>query len=144
MDRPGGDQGGSVRTDEARLLALAATWDSQGFSPFDVLARGLESCSLDGRTDALVRLAALVAMRAPASSFRHTVEDALDAGAREDEVIGTLIAVAPTVGLSRVVNATVALGLALGYDIDAALEERDPPASGSASHSLAGEVPVPT
>ena len=41
-------------------------------------------------------------------------------------MLGTLLAVAPTVGLARVVSATVALGLALGYDIEAALEELDP------------------
>ena len=35
---------------------------------------------------------------------------------------GTLIAVAPTVGLARVVSAAPELALALGYDVDAALE----------------------
>jgi hypothetical protein len=84
-------------------------------------------------------LAALVAMRAPATAYRDTVEAALDGGAREEEVIGTLVAVAATVGLSRVVSATVALGLALGYDIDAALEELDPAAASRASHDGADD-----
>jgi alkylhydroperoxidase/carboxymuconolactone decarboxylase family protein YurZ len=74
----------------------------------------------------LVRLAALVAMRASATAIRDTVEAALDSGVPEEGVIGALLAVAPTVGLSRVVSATVAVGLALGYDIEAALDELDP------------------
>ena len=47
---------------------------------------------------------------------------ALAAGASIDEIVGTLIAVAPTVGLARVVSAAPELALALGYDVDAALE----------------------
>ena len=39
-----------------------------------------------------------------------------------DEIVGTLIAVAPTIGLRRVVSAAPELALALGYDVDAALE----------------------
>jgi alkylhydroperoxidase/carboxymuconolactone decarboxylase family protein YurZ len=133
MDRHGVDTGPSGPCAD-RLRALASTWDRPGSSRFDTSPYGLPSCRLDGRTDALVRLAALVAMRAPASAYRHTVDAALDGGARAEEVIGTLIAVAGTVGLSRLVPATVALGLALGYDIDAALEELDPSATDSAPH----------
>ena len=39
-----------------------------------------------------------------------------------DEIVGTLIAVAPIVGTARVVSAAPELALALGYDIEAALE----------------------
>jgi hypothetical protein len=66
-------------------------------------------------------------MRAPVASYRGAVEAALDGGATEDDVVGTLVAVAPAVGLSRLVSATVGLALALGYDLDAALESPDPP-----------------
>jgi alkylhydroperoxidase/carboxymuconolactone decarboxylase family protein YurZ len=109
-----------------RLRELVSTWDSGGSDRFDASPYGLRSCGLDGRTDALVRLAALVAMRASATAIRDTVEAALGSGVPEEEVIGALLAVAPTVGLSRVVSATVAVGLALGYDIEAALDELDP------------------
>jgi len=81
---------------------------------------------LEPRADALVRLAALGAMKAPASSYRCTVDAALQAGATHDDLFGTVIAVASTVGLSRLVSASVGLALALGYDIDAALEWLDP------------------
>ena len=39
-----------------------------------------------------------------------------------DEIVGTLIAVAPTVGTARVVSAAPELALALGYDVEAAFE----------------------
>ena len=41
-----------------------------------------------------------------------------------DEIVGTLIAVAPTVGIARVVSAAPELALALGYDVEAAFEGR--------------------
>jgi hypothetical protein len=42
-------------------------------------------------------------------------------------VVDTLTAVAPSVGLARVVSAAPGLALALGYDIDRALESLDDP-----------------
>jgi 4-carboxymuconolactone decarboxylase len=39
-----------------------------------------------------------------------------------DEIVGTLIAVLPIVGVPRVVSAAPNLGLALGYDVANALE----------------------
>ncbi len=88
----------------------------------------VEVSQLDQKTHALVRLAASLAMDAALSSYQSTVEMALAAGASFDEIVGTLIAVAPTVGLTRAVSAAPELALALGYDVDAALEtpSRDP------------------
>jgi alkylhydroperoxidase/carboxymuconolactone decarboxylase family protein YurZ len=80
---------------------------------------------LDARADALVRLAALVAMGAPSAAYHGIVDAARAGGATDEEIIGTMIAVASTVGLSRVVPATTGLALGLGYDIDAALERLD-------------------
>ena len=77
---------------------------------------------LDQKTHALVRLAASLAIDAAPSSYQANVEVALAAGASIDEVVGSLIAVAPTVGLARVVSAAPELALALGYDVEAALE----------------------
>ena len=79
---------------------------------------------LDEKTHALVRLAASLAMDAALSSYQSTVEMALAAGASFDEIVGTLIAVAPTVGLPRAVSAAPELALAMGYDVDAAFETR--------------------
>lgn len=80
---------------------------------------------LDTRTEALVRVGAMVAMDAPTAAYADPVTAALAAGATASEVIGVLIAVAPDVGMARVVSATQSLSLAMGYDIDAALEDLD-------------------
>ena len=53
------------------------------------------------------------------------MEVALASGATYDEIVGILIAVAPAVGLGRVVSAAPELGLALGYDVASALEARN-------------------
>jgi 4-carboxymuconolactone decarboxylase len=72
---------------------------------------------LDGRTFALVKIAALVAVDAPPASYLWQVANALDAGCTPADLLGVLTAVAPQVGGPRVVAAApelmVALGLAL-------------------------------
>ena len=81
-----------------------------------------ELSRLDQKTNALVRLGAALALDAAPSCYQSTIELALAAGASVDEVVGTLIAVAPTVGLARVVSAAPELALALGYDVNDALQ----------------------
>jgi 4-carboxymuconolactone decarboxylase len=49
-------------------------------------------------------------------------EAALNAGATADEIVGTLVAVAPVTGLARVISAIPGVALAIGYDIDQAFE----------------------
>jgi 4-carboxymuconolactone decarboxylase len=86
---------------------------------------------LDPRTASLARVAALVALRSPAGCYRRAVADALEAGATADDVVDTLCSVAPEVGMARVVSAAPGMALAVGYDIDAALETVDaPPGAG--------------
>jgi alkylhydroperoxidase/carboxymuconolactone decarboxylase family protein YurZ len=80
------------------------------------------STHLDARTDGMLRLAALVAVGAPASSYRAVVQESLRNGARLDDLLGVLMAVADTVGTARVVAAAPAIALAAGYDVEAALE----------------------
>ena len=82
----------------------------------------VDASALDHKTHALVRLAASLAVGAAPSSYQSIVEAAQASGATVDEVVGCLIAVAPTIGLARVVSAAPAFALALGYDVDAALE----------------------
>ena len=77
---------------------------------------------LDPRTEALVRLAALVAIDAPPASFRSVVEEAQRLGARQEDLLATLLAVAGIVGSARVVCAAPRIALAAGYDVEAALE----------------------
>ena len=89
----------------------------------------IDASHLDPKTHALLRLAASLAIDAAPSSYQSSVGVALAAGASIDEIVGSLIAVAPTIGLARVVSAAPELALALGYDVDAALEAsgEDPP-----------------
>ncbi len=92
----------------------------------------LDAYGLDEKTAALVRLAALVALGAAPTPYRRCVDVALAAGADVDDVVDTLKAVAPCVGLARVVSAAPGLALAIGYDIDSALETLDVPRAGDA------------
>ncbi len=80
---------------------------------------------IDERTAALVRVAATVAVDAAPSSFQHAVSLALAAGATSEQVVAILEAVTPVTGASRVVQSAPKIALALGYDVDAALERRD-------------------
>ena len=99
---------------ERRLRVLAES---------DSRRPALPSSSLDPRSDALVRIAALVAVHAAPPSYVCAVRHALTVGVTVDEVIDTLIAVSATVGLARVVSASPGMANALGIDIDSALEE---------------------
>jgi alkylhydroperoxidase/carboxymuconolactone decarboxylase family protein YurZ len=82
---------------------------------------------LDERSRALVGLGALLATGAAATAYRRRVTDALDAGVTADEIVDTLVEVAPIVGLAQLVPATIELATALDYDIDRALESVDDP-----------------
>jgi len=75
--------------------------------------------SLNPKVDLLVRLGALLALGASTPSIRATVEHAIEAGATEAEIVGVLIAVAPAVGLARVVSTAPRLATAIGYDLEA-------------------------
>jgi alkylhydroperoxidase/carboxymuconolactone decarboxylase family protein YurZ len=74
------------------------------------------------RTAALVRIAALVAVDAPASAYRSAVEAALRTGARDDDLLALLASLADLVGSARVISAAPRIALAAGYDVEAALE----------------------
>ncbi len=77
---------------------------------------------LDPKAHALVRLGALVSVGAAPASYRLTVEGAYAAGATDEEIIGVLAAVGPAVGFARLVAAAPDLALAIGYDVEAALD----------------------
>ena len=85
-------------------------------------AAGRQGVRLDPRTEALVRLGALVALDAPPASFRCAVEEAQRVGARQEDLLATLMAVAGIVGTPRIVSAAPRIALAAGYDVEAALE----------------------
>ena len=110
-----------VSVDETeRLLRRLALNDEESVGM--VLASGSDaarSAALRPKVDLLVQLGALLALGAATSSLRATVDRAIEAGATEAEIVGVLIAVAPAVGLARVVSTAPRLAMAIGYDIEA-------------------------
>jgi len=80
---------------------------------------------IDEKTTALVRIAATVAVDAAPSSFQRAVSLALAAGATRAEIVASLEAVTPVTGAARVVQCAPKVALALGYDVEAALERLD-------------------
>ena len=83
---------------------------------------GVVSEELDPKTLALVRLAALVAVGGAVASYGAQADAAVAAGATAAEIVDVLVGVIPVVGLPRSVAAAPKLAMALGYDINDALE----------------------
>ena len=68
---------------------------------------------LDERSIELTRLGALVALGAPAESLAAHVSRALAIGVSADEIWGSVLAVAPLVGVPRLIGAVPAIRTAL-------------------------------
>jgi len=94
--------------------AISAIADDRGGREF--------GARLDELTEALIRVAVLVPLDAPQSSYQTAVGAALRAGASIEDLLATLIATVEAVGVPRVVSAAPRIALAAGYDVDAALE----------------------
>jgi 4-carboxymuconolactone decarboxylase len=77
-----------------------------------------EASGLDGRTFALVKIAALIALDAPPASYAWQIANALEEGASPEDLVGVLKAVAPQVGGPRVIAAAPEIMLALGLSLD--------------------------
>lgn len=103
-----------------RLLRCLALNDEDSVGKVLVSGAGAyPEAALERKVDLLVRLAALLALGAATTTLRSTVEEAIEAGASESEIVDVLVTVAPAVGLARVVSAAPRLAMALGYEIDA-------------------------
>ena len=68
-------------------------------------ADNIDESGLDVRSYALVRLASLVTAGAPGEGYDRHIAAALDQGVTLDEIIGVLVALLPTVGVTRVTKA---------------------------------------
>ncbi len=88
----------------------------------------VEASGLDAATHALVRLAALVTLDAAPASFVRPVRVALESGVTPDDIVGVLIALAPTIGTVKVVGAARGIALALGVDLETPPEGGEAPA----------------
>jgi hypothetical protein len=86
----------------------------------------IAASSLDSETLMIARLAALVAVDAPAVSYLVNLEAGADVGVDADRVRGVLTAIAPIVGTARVAAATGRIAEALVIELETAeLEARE-------------------
>ena len=72
---------------------------------------------LDPRSFAMVKIAALVAVDAPPASYLWQVNEALAAGVTAREILGVMTAIAPQVGVPRVVAAAPEIMIALDLEL---------------------------
>jgi 4-carboxymuconolactone decarboxylase len=107
-------------------LRRLAVHDDVLLDAVSVDGRAHAASVIDEKTAALLRVAATIAVDAAPYSFQHAIALALAAGATSDEIVASLEAVTPVTGAARVVQCAPKVALALGYDVDAALERRDP------------------
>jgi alkylhydroperoxidase/carboxymuconolactone decarboxylase family protein YurZ len=92
----------------------------------EINAASLARTELDDRSLMLVRLAALAAVDAPASSYLLHLRPAVDAGLTAGDAEDVLVAVAPIVGTPRTAAAAAKIVAALGLAIELAQEDAEP------------------
>ncbi|HEX7211490.1 MAG TPA: carboxymuconolactone decarboxylase family protein [Propionibacteriaceae bacterium] len=90
-----------------------------------ITAVSIELGTLEAREHMLVRLAALVAVDAPAGSYLLNLGAAVDVGVTLEDVQGVLIAVAPVVGTTRIVSAAENVAEAFGIVVAIAEAEAE-------------------
>ncbi len=83
-------------------------------------ANSIDASSLDLETLALVRIAALVAVDAPAVSYLLNLGAASEFGVDPEQIRGVLAAIAPIVGTARIASATGKIAGALEVAIEVA------------------------
>ena len=86
----------------------------------EMTASSIETSTIDPETLILVRLAALVAVDAPAASYLLNLGAAAKLDVDVDDVRSVLAGVAPIVGTARVVSAMSNIAQALEFELDLA------------------------
>ena len=113
-----------VKTHEATLCKLAIADEEFVEEILSSSSANLVASTLDAKAHALVRIGALIAIDVEPPAYMWTLEAARRAGATDNEIVGCLLAVLPTLGVARIVSAAPKLGLAMGFDVATALETR--------------------
>lgn len=104
----------------ASAFAQLALGETQTLERAEGMREELRQLSaLDPRTFSLVKIAALVAVDAPPASYLWQVSEALESGATPQDIVGVLTAIAPQVGMPRVVAAAPEIMLVLDLDLPA-------------------------
>lgn len=128
-------------TDRLRRLAIHGVDSAQQHGA------GQEPVSLDPKSLALGRIAALVAIGGPMSSYGELVDAAVSADASPDDCVDVLVDIVGIVGVPRIVAAAPRLALALGQDIEVGLEDPrfgEPPSSPTSVARSTASVRDPT
>jgi 4-carboxymuconolactone decarboxylase len=111
-----------VRKETADNLEAIATAEEQVLASLLAMQlHNLDESGLDPRTYSLIKIATLIAVDAPPASYLAQVAFALESGVEPEQILGTLIAVAPQVGLPKVISAAPELMLALGLELEPAV-----------------------
>ena len=100
----------------------------------------IENSDLSGREHMIARIAALIAVDAPAASYALNAGVAADAGVTLDDVEDILVAVAPIVGAPRVGSAVGNIARGLGFVIEAAVAEMAAEAEAEAEAETTAEA----
>ena len=104
------------------LAGLAMSDPDLLLAGLEARANWQETSGLDARTFSLVKIAALIALDAPPASYLWQVGNAVAAGCTAQDILGTLIAVAPQVGGPRTVAAAPEIMVALGLTLPAGVD----------------------
>jgi hypothetical protein len=108
-----------------RILSRLALGDDVSALPASLLA-DLDVAAVEARDVTLVRLGALLALNPSPSALQRVAEDAQLAGVSADEIVRCLVSLVPTLGVARISTVAPNLALAIGFDLNAALEELSP------------------
>ena len=110
---------------EEKLAKLAMSDPEMLLAGLEARADWQATSGLDGRTYSLTKIAALIALDAPPASYLWQVANAVAAGCTAQDILGTLIAVAPQVGGPRTVAAAPEIMVALGLTLPAGVDGDD-------------------
>jgi alkylhydroperoxidase/carboxymuconolactone decarboxylase family protein YurZ len=91
----------------------------------EINAVSLARTELDARSLLLVRLAALVAVDAPTSSYLLHIGPSVEAGLTLEDAEDVLVAAAPIVGAPRAASAAAKISEALDLAIEIALDDSE-------------------
>lgn len=109
---------GSTVSEEAHLfLSRLAVGDLDVVQLLGIQEAEREASGLDSRAFALTKIAALIAVDAPPASFVWQVGVAVASGVSAEDIVGVLMAIAPQVGIPKVVAAAPEIMLALGLTL---------------------------
>jgi 4-carboxymuconolactone decarboxylase len=101
------------------ILRALSTGDPSGIeSLLKMQVQNIAESGLDPRAHALARLGALIALDAAPASFAWQIGVALDSGVTPEDIVGVMIAVAPSVGMAKIVATAPEIALALGMSFD--------------------------